>query len=191
MLGKTHIAFALALSTLGAVGFSMLTHTPLNVKDLSVFYGAVTLGALFPDIDEPSSTLGKKTLGISNAIKVLFGHRGLTHSIAFIVGIGVLLLFLSAFSAEILREIPLLNLDEEVLEIFMFGFLLGCVLHLMGDMLTPSGVPLFLPFSAKAWHLTPAFLRFKTGGICDYALGMLNAGIFVALNAFYLGLGRE
>lgn len=187
MLGKTHITFALALSAFGAVGFSVLTHTPLNAKDLSVFYGAVTLGALFPDIDEPSSTLGKKTLGISNAIKALFGHRGLTHSIAFIVGIGILLLFLSTFSTGMLREIPLLNL-EAVLEIFIFGFLLGCVLHLIGDMLTLSGVPLFLPFSAKPLHLTPAFLRFKTGGIFDYALGILNAGIFVALNAWYLGL---
>lgn len=192
MLGKTHIAFALGLSALGTVGFSALTNIPLSPKELSVFYGAVTLGALLPDIDEPNSTIGRKTLGISNAIKALFGHRGLTHSIVFVLSIGILLLLLSAFGVEKLSGIPLVSsfvkgLDEAVLEIFIFGIVIGCVLHLMGDMLTPSGVPLLLPFSARNFHLTPAFLRFKTGGIWDYAVGAFSLGIFGVLNLNYFG----
>ncbi|MBX7490671.1 metal-dependent hydrolase [Helicobacter turcicus] len=192
MLGKTHIAFALGIGAFVAVGFSVLTNTPLSLKELNVFYGGVTLGALLPDIDEPNSTIGKKTLGISNAIKALFGHRGLTHSITFIVGLGILLLVLSAFGAEMLSGIPLVSgfvkgLDDAVLEVFIFGILFGCVLHLMGDMLTPSGVPLLLPFSTRNFHLTPTFLRFKTGGIWDYAVGVFSLGIFSVLNAYYFG----
>lgn len=189
MLGKTHIAFALGLGALGAVGFSALTQTSLSAKDLGVFYGAITLGALLPDIDEPNSTIGKKTIGISNVIKAIFGHRGLTHSLSFLIIVGILLLLASAFGVEFLKGIPLVSgfvkdLDEAVLEIFVFGVLLGCVFHLMGDMLTPSGVPLFLPFSTKSVHLTPAFLRFKTGGIWDYAIGVFSFFVFGTLNYF-------
>ena len=192
MLGKTHIAFALGLGALGAVGFASLSNTTLHPKELSVFYGAITLGALLPDIDEPNSTIGRKTIGISNVIKAICGHRGLTHSIVFVVGVGILLLFLSVFGAETLNTIPLIGdfikgLDEAVLEIFIFGVLLGCIFHLMGDMLTPSGVPLLLPFSAKSFHLTPAFLRFKTGGIWDYVVGTLSFAIFGILNLSYFG----
>lgn len=192
MLGKTHISLALGLGALSAVGFSVLSNTPLNPKDLSVFYGAVTLGALLPDIDEPNSMLGRKTIGISNMIKALFGHRGLTHSITFIVFIGILLLVLSAFGGEVLQGVPLISsfvkdLDSATLEIFIFGILLGCVFHLFGDMLTISGVPLLLPFKTQNYHLTPTFLRFKTGGIWDYAVGAFGLSVFGALNVMYFG----
>ncbi|WP_299549745.1 metal-dependent hydrolase [uncultured Helicobacter sp.] len=189
MLGKTHIAFALGLGALGVVGFSALTQTPLSIKDLSAFYSAIALGALLPDIDEPNSTIGRKTIGVSNAIKAVFGHRGITHSLVFLLIVGVILLLVSAFGAEFLKGIPFVSgfvkdLDEAVLEIFIFGVLLGCVFHLMGDMLTPSGVPLFLPFSAKPVHLTPVFLRFKTGGVWDYAVGAFSLFVFGVLNGF-------
>lgn len=192
MLGKTHITLGLGLSALSATAFSVITHTTFNALDLSIFYGAVTLGALLPDIDEPNSTIGKKTFGISNAIKAFCGHRGLTHSLIFIALLVVLLMFICAFLGESLREIPLISsyvdLQGDNIEIFAFGLVLGCIFHLIGDMLTISGVPLLLPFSTKAYHIFPPFLRFKTGSVWDYAIGGAGALIFGALNLQFFGI---
>ena len=195
MLGKTHITLGLGLGALSATAFSVMTHTTFNALDLSIFYGAVTLGALLPDIDEPNSTIGKKTLGISNAIKTFCGHRGLTHSLIFIALLGVLLMFICAFLGESLREIPLIssyvevtNLQGDNIEIFAFGLVLGCIFHLIGDMLTISGVPLLLPFSTNTYHIFPPFLRFKTGSVWDYAVGGAGALIFGALNLQFFGI---
>ena len=195
MLGKTHITLGLGLGALSATTFSAITQTTFSALDLSIFYGAVTLGALLPDIDEPNSTIGRKTIGISNAIKTLCGHRGLTHSIAFIALVSLLSLLACALGGDILREIPLIasyvevaNLQGDNIEIFAFGLVLGCIFHLIGDMLTISGVPLLLPFSTKPYHIFPPFLRFKTGSVWDYAVGGAGALIFGALNLQFFGI---
>ena len=195
MLGKTHITLGLGLGALSATTFSAITQTTFSALDLSIFYGAVTLGALLPDIDEPNSTIGRKTIGISNAIKTLCGHRGLTHSIAFIVCIGILSLLVCALGGDILREIPLIasyvevaNLQGDNIEIFAFGLVLGCVFHLIGDMLTISGVPLMLPFNAKPYHIFPPFFRFKTVSMWDYAVGGAGAFVFGFLNLQFFGI---
>ena len=169
MLGKTHVAFSLGLGSLGVWSFSALGNILPSGQELVMFYSALAFGSLFLDIDEPNSTLGKNTIGISNLIKILFGHRGLTHSLIFLIVMGCLLrsgLYVESF------------IKHETLEILIFGFLLGCSFHLIGDMLTLSGVPLLFPFSTKRFHLSPAFLRFKTGGIWDYALGLLGLVCF-------------
>ena len=195
MLGKTHITLGLGLGALSATTFSAITQTTFSALDLSIFYGAVTLGALLPDIDEPNSTIGRKTIGISNAIKTLCGHRGLTHSIAFIALVSLLSLLACALGGDILREIPLIasyvevaNLQGDNIEIFAFGLVLGCVFHLIGDMLTISGVPLMLPFNAKPYHIFPPFLRFKTGSMWDYAVGGAGAFVFGFLNLQFFGI---
>ena len=195
MLGKTHITLGLGLGALSATTFSAITQTTFSALDLSIFYGAVTLGALLPDIDEPNSTIGRKTIGISNAIKTLCGHRGLTHSIAFIALVSLLSLLACALGGDILREIPLIasyvevaNLQGDNIEIFAFGLVLGCIFHLIGDMLTISGVPLLLPFSEKPYHIFPPFLRFNTGSMWDYAVGGAGAFVFGFLNLQFFGI---
>lgn len=106
MLGRTHISFGLGLGAGGIVCFNAMTNTPLNGTDLGILYGAVALGSLLPDIDEPNSLLGEKTLGVSNLIQSIFGHRGFTHSLCFVVLLGILLLLLGALDKNLWNEIP-------------------------------------------------------------------------------------
>lgn len=63
MLGKTHISFGLALGAGCASVFSIVAQNPIDAIDLLLFYVAVALGSLLPDIDEPNSVLGKKHWG--------------------------------------------------------------------------------------------------------------------------------
>lgn len=170
MLGKTHLAFGLGVASCGIYATNSLFQTPLlSLEDSILFYGAVSLGALLPDIDEPQSLIGRKTLGISNFIKFFFGHRGFTHSLLFVALLSIVLAALSHFGI-----LPL---------VVCVGLALGCLLHLVGDMMTPSGVPLLMPFSLNNHHILPQILRFKTGGIFDYLIGLLSTTAFVYCNA--------
>ncbi|WP_051604742.1 metal-dependent hydrolase [Helicobacter rodentium] len=200
MLGKTHISFGLGLSACGIVSFNTFSQAPLNGIDLGIFYGAVALGSLLPDIDEPNSLLGKKTLGVSNLIKAVFGHRGFTHSLCFILLLGIALLFLGTLDESFWKKIPLINdfvkqfggiIESKNIEIFSIGLLLGCIFHLIGDMMTLSGVPLLLPFKSCNYHITPSFMRFKTGGIPDKLITALSLGIFGYLNLELLGFSTN
>ena len=200
MLGKTHVSFGLGLSACGIVGFNALTNTPLSGADLGIFYGAVALGSLLPDIDEPNSLLGKKTLGVSNLIQSIFGHRGFTHSLCFVLLLGILLLLLGTLDKNLWNEIPFVAefakafggiIQAQNVEIFGIGLLLGCIFHLIGDMMTLSGVPLLLPFASRKFHITPNFMRFKTGGIPDKLITALSLGIFGYLNLELLGFSTN
>ncbi|MHB1418042.1 MAG: metal-dependent hydrolase [Bacillota bacterium] len=43
--------------------------------------GISTLAGVFPDIDQPSSLIGKGAFFISWPIRIIFGHRTITHSL--------------------------------------------------------------------------------------------------------------
>lgn len=200
MLGKTHVSFGLGLGACGIASFNALSSTPLSGADLGIFYGAVMLGSLLPDIDEPNSLLGKKTLGISNFIKSICGHRGFTHSLCFIALLGILLSLLSLLDAKVWNEIPLVadftkvfgsTIESQSIEVFCIGLLFGCVFHLIGDMMTLSGVPLLLPFNSRNYHITPSFMRFKTGGIPDKLITALSLAVFGYLNLELLGFSTN
>ena len=165
MLGKTHLAFGLGLTSCGIYLLETFHQPLLSPQNLALFYGAVGIGTLLPDIDEPQSIIGKKTMGISNFIKFIFGHRGFTHSLCFVLFLGILLFILHSLG---------------ILPIFLImGLILGCLLHLIGDMMTPSGVPLLMPFNLKNYHILPKPLCFKTGGIFDYLIGFIGAFVFI------------
>lgn len=200
MLGKTHISFGLGLGAIGITGFSTLTNITLSGAELGIFYSGVALGSLLPDIDEPNSLLGKKTLGISNLIKAIFGHRGFTHSLSFITLLGILLLLLSLLGENFWNGIPLITklsksfggvLELQNINFFEIGLLLGCIFHLMGDMMTLSGVPLLLPFKAQNYHITPPFMRFRTGGIPDKLITAFSLAVFGYLNLEILGFSEN
>lgn len=65
-----------------------------RVITTAIITGASAFGSILPDIDEPSSHIGRKVKPISSAIKNRRGHRGLWHSLfivflipAFLTGI--------------------------------------------------------------------------------------------------------
>lgn len=105
-------------------------------------YFLVLAGCCLPDIDHPSSKIGslKWVKLVSWPIYLIFGHRGITHSgfiLALIFGLGWY------FQLE-----PVLWL----------GF--GWALHLIGDYLTDSGIPLCWP--SKKRYRFPVYANTNT-----------------------------
>lgn len=89
----------------------------------------VLLGAALPDIDHPESTVGRRVKWLSYPIRMVFGHRGITHSLLAVLGFAWV-----AF-----------NFNSP----FISWLGLGYLLHLLGDYLTNSGIPLFYPSSKR------------------------------------------
>lgn len=64
--------------------------------------------------------------------------------------------------------------------IYLLGMFLGYGIHILYDMFTISGVPLFYPFSKEAVR----FAKFKTGGIIEIIASVIS--IIITIIALYL-----
>jgi inner membrane protein len=89
--------------------------------------GFAAIGALLPDIDHPSSWVGRRLRIISRPLAALIGHRGVTHSLIAALGCVVFLRW------EGLRR--------AVTDPLIVGYLS----HLAADLLTTSGLRLTWP----------------------------------------------
>ncbi|ADQ45575.1 membrane-bound metal-dependent hydrolase [Caldicellulosiruptor kronotskyensis 2002] len=140
MRGYTHLAFALA----AASSIQVLTHK--DVLSLPVMVAGIS--ALLPDIDHTDSLLGRKIKPISWLINKLLGHRTITHSLDFAIGLCVIILLTSKFSY------------------WAWMFALGYITHLLLDSLTRTGIKL----SMLRQNSTIGFKLVKTGGVVDTAI---------------------
>lgn len=133
---------------------------------VAVVGGAV--GGLLPDIDHPTSRIGRRAPIISKFINSVCGHRGFTHTILANMLFAYLLFLLAAFIPDVLRG-------------FYFPFALGLIIgyfsHLLLDMLTRAGIPLFYPFSSKAFRF--AKLRSGTHDAIVIVLIILGTGVYL------------
>lgn len=127
--------------------------------------GGAFLGSVLPDIDHKGSFIGRRLKPISFVVQHTLGHRGLTHSPLFIMGLTLLLGFLT---------LQLDGFGREIMLMFVLGLFGGMASHLFMDMLTISGIPLLYPFSDKKFSIAP----FKTGGIGEY-IASIGCIIFV------------
>jgi inner membrane protein len=126
MMGRNHVA----TGVLTGSGVAWLAQ--MNPGQAAAFIGITSACALLPDFDHPNA-IGPRYLGwpgrvLAWAIHMMFGHRGLTHSV---LGVAVL----SAGMAFI-PHLP---------AFCYWAVILGCATHIAGDMCTVSGVPLFWP----------------------------------------------
>jgi len=145
-----------------------------NTMDLPLSIGVlagVAVGSLLPDIDEPESYIGQRTRGVSDLIKLIFGHRGFTHS---------LLAALLAFFPYIIMQYPnLLGIEIPALLLllkpFFYGTGMGYMLHIAGDMFSKSGVPLLLPFSKK----NTSIYLYKTGDMREIFIRYATLGYLI------------
>ncbi|MFB7304607.1 MULTISPECIES: metal-dependent hydrolase [Bacillati] len=110
---------------------------------------AVGLGAVFPDIDEPHSWIGCRTRGISDFLNKVFGHRGITHSL-----MGILIVFLTIAL--------MVGLSPFKASIGLY-FILGYILHIVGDSFSKSGVKWLVPFSEKSFQSGMGVVWYRTG----------------------------
>lgn len=127
--------------------------------DVAIGWLLTMVGSLLPDLDHPDSTLGKRFKFISYPISALFGHRGITHSLIAVAGV--------SYAAYTFQSVVISWLA------------MGYLLHFVGDYLTPSGVPLFYPFSRNYRGLITA----KTGTVGET---ILAGSILVASVAYVL-----
>lgn len=132
MKGSTHASFAVVSNVI----VSNLQHVQLEPKTFALLAVAGTLGGLLPDIDHQKSKLGSK-LPIINK---LFKHRGFTHTIWF----ALIVYFSTAMLAP-------------QIAIYLF---VGCISHLIGDILTPMGLhPFKVGFNTFNVHLRLALIQ--------------------------------
>lgn len=74
MTGKLHMSLGIYAGAIG--GLFLIPGLPSKV----IFMTGSIFGSLAPDIDIPTSTIGKRIPFIPKLINSCFGHRGITHS---------------------------------------------------------------------------------------------------------------
>lgn len=130
-------------------------------------YASMTaaFGGLLPDLDHPSSALGRRLPVISLPLSALVGHRGVTHSLFAVVVMFVGLLLTTALPAYAWGQG------------FIAPLLLGYLSHITGDAMTPSGVPLFWPRrKTYSLNLFKTWSRTETVFVGAFTLGVAFFG---------------
>jgi inner membrane protein len=146
MTAPNHITGGIVFTGLFCSFFS------INIFASPVFISATILGSLLPDIDHTKSWIGKSVYPIAKWISRNYGHRTITHSIFFLIGIFLISLFIEKnFRA-----------DYSISTILFFSVLS----HFIFDMVTLAGIPLFYPFYKNPCVL-PANpeMRIRSGNI--------------------------
>lgn len=159
MVFKNHLIVACAgFSIVGRLAYE---HSFIeSIWDAAFAFGLVLIGASLPDVDYPDSTVGKRVKWLSWPIYVVFGHRGITHSALALLGF--------ALGFYLTKEIAIAWLG------------IGWALHLVGDYVTDSGIPLMWP-SKKRHHF---LLVASTSGVSETVMVALVIAAAVAVNVF-------
>lgn len=151
MNGKTHKIGGVCS---GLVASTLMFSNTFGVEGIissALIISGSTIGSLAPDIDHPTSTVGRKFIlkPISIFINKVFGHRTITHSV--VMSIFMTLILLS--STLLFTGVP-----NFIYTNLVIGFCVGWFSHLLLDLLTVKGIPVFYPFIKKKYNL----LKFRT-----------------------------
>ena len=92
----------------------------------------ILFASLLPDIDHTKSIIGKLFFPLARAINRKYGHRTITHSVIVLIGLTAAI---SGFQSAYFPSIKAAQ---------VFGLAYGS--HILFDMMTVQGVPLFYPF---------------------------------------------
>lgn len=142
-MARNHIPFAMSCWWL----FAIATKQPIEAHGTM----AAAIGGLLPDLDHPESTLGRRIPFISLPLSALFGHRGMTHGLLATVGLLAILFAVTAMP------------NYTTFRALVAPLCIGYLSHLLGDSLTPSGIPLLWPhkrtysfrlFRTRSWQET-------------------------------------
>lgn len=143
MMATTHLAFGVT-TILGLSKFDLIDNSlPL--------LAAAALGSLLPDIDHPGSVVGRRVKLVSVPVSMIFGHRGITHSLIAIVIMSVTIIW------------------QVGSQPWIVALAIGYLTHLVGDWLTPSGVPFMWPSRRK--FASP--IGFQTNSMTETSCMML------------------
>jgi len=134
MLAATHAAFSSALYLGGAAVFEYPTEP--------VAWGLAVLFSFMPDIDIPTSRVGRPLYFISVPLEKRFGHRTITHSV---IGVAIL----AALAAPLYLAWPAC----------FWAVLGGYWSHIQIDMANIRGVDLFWPSPVRV--VMPGKIRYR------------------------------
>lgn len=140
---------------------SALIQQPIT---LFTYYLFVLVGCCLPDIDHPSSTIGRRVTFVSYPIRLIFGHRGITHSL---LAVAIL-----AYSSSLVGNL------------YLSWMTFGYAMHLLGDFLTDSGIPALYP-SRRRYRF---ILVGSTGGLSEVlmvSLFSLACGLLITFKWEY------
>ena len=153
MTGTNHIAGGIVFTGIwgGIIGINLLS---------SPWYlFTCVLGSVLPDMDRPGALITRipGLMPLSRWINVKYGHRTITHSLAALV-----------ITTLVIRLLQItIGWMESITTIFFLSFLS----HLLFDMMTVQGVPLFYP-----WKKNPCVIpgrpenRFRTNNMRTEAM---------------------
>ena len=193
-MARNHIPFAMASYWLVAIAckWPIDAHTTM----------AASVGGLMPDLDHPRSALGRRMPFISIPLSRLFGHRGFTHSLlaAFVLFL-VLLILISNAQHTAMRSMASVGQGMQPL---LIPLIIGYLSHILGDSLTPSGVPLFWPrkrtysfnlFKTWSWQETAFVGVFVLsivfiGGVAEVIIGDILKSTDKPIGVYFYGLGK-
>ena len=172
MNGNCHFIFGAATASAVVMNLDKISLAlPVLANDSATATLIITsglLGSIFPDIDNPTSHMGKLSYPVSHWIselnafsgKTKMYHRGVLHD----AGVYMIALFLCYLYFP-----PLC------------GFFLGCLSHVFLDMFNPVGVPFLL--GKRNLHLGKVKSGSKASVILTWicVIGVLTLGICIHL----------
>ncbi len=164
---KTHLAVTVVL------GLPLLA----SVDQLNLLNGGVlVLGSLLPDIDHPSSFLGKRNKIASGITNKTFGHRKGTHSLLALVAVYFIMSFLATRYLTV----------QGAYTPFWLAF--GYLCHLLEDSFSSEGVNWLWPKKRKARSSKGHMFFYKTGGLGEYlVLGLFLCLLLIELRLLWIG----
>lgn len=145
MLGRSHVTTGVCVGILAlSSGIPTLQLQPLQQ---GIFLIAVAIGSLLPDIDHPQSIIARQIPIMGGIVGRLVQHRGYFHSIVGMISIfsGAWVLIQSGQALTVPEVGLTLSLEATIAQLIWLGALIGYINHIVGDMLTVSGVKLFYP----------------------------------------------
>jgi len=137
MLGRTHQIIGLTASTGWYLSTANPSYGPATLAGVVI---ASVIGSLIPDLDRPTAEIWKKIpYGkiFGKVVDPIISHRSFSHSILGLVMFGWLIHY-------ILMSFPAywgINAND-----VFIAFLIGYISHLVADMVTDKGIPLFFPY---------------------------------------------
>ena len=137
-------------------------HTDFTLTPLTAGVGVIA--SLVPDIDHPDSWIGRRLFIIAYPLSLVIKHRGMTHSLLMVATLAAL--------ASIYTEPASLWPAP-----WAAAFVVGYCVHLLGDAITPRGIPLLWPWR-RSFALPPGI---RTGSLLEIVLvvGFVAGAVFV------------
>lgn len=176
MTGKTHQVIGVTVALGSYLILREPTYGPATLLGVLV---AAHFGSLWPDIDNATADIYdslpmvKPVSGVTSA--VVLGHRNFTHSLLGLFSFSWLMWFLLASAP------PYWGLE---IGWIAFAFFVGYLCHIVADMVTVEGLPLFWPWQRMFGIPPKPFegVRIQTGKWFE------NLVLFPLINLLLIGL---